>query len=360
MPGPPDASRGLRSAARVAYQTCHNDVTALRYSPRVTSEPDMLPNVSSLPAWLVPSVYLNWSEDWLGEAVAIASRSHEHRLPGGADGPQRGDVVVTVVGSEPGIVAAVELMGASQGEDWVSDEVFGPDKPVVWDDLFNGAAAYARSSGWLPQEHARLVLDGIAHQYKHGATGTLDAGNCETGELSPNLHVLRLLGHKQVSGADLRREERCASCERFVDVMQLHPHDDGAHTGQTGERPLAELIEQTFLVCAPCHALLHPHPVLSQRAQMRPACPSCGQRGATKRIVWGQSADAARLEPDVVYGGFDTPVPTPDWYCPECYANFSSGAVAQRALGDLPEPVPAGVGAVGTPANGEDLWTPEV
>ncbi|MFE7508512.1 hypothetical protein [Promicromonospora sp. NPDC057488] len=327
----------------------------------MTSEPDMLPNVSSLPAWLVPSVYLNWSEDWLGEAVAIASRSHEHRLPGGADGPQRGDVVVTVVGSEPGIVAAVELMGASQGEDWVSDEVFGPDKPVVWDDLFNGAAAYARSSGWLPQEHARLVLDGIAHQYKHGATGTLDAGNCETDELSPNLHVLRLLGHKQVSGTDLRREERCASCERFVDVMQLRPHDDGAHTGQTGERPLGELIEQTFLVCGPCHALLHPHAVLSQRAQMRPACPSCGQRGATKRIVWGQGIhDNMKLEPDVVYGGFDTPVPTPDWYCPECYANFSSGAVAQRALGDMPDAVPVGVGAVGTPANGEDLWTPEV
>ena len=132
---------------KVAYRACYGPAVRLRYSPRVTSEPDMLPNVSSLPAWLVPSVYLNWSEDWLGEAVAIASRGHEHRLPGGADGPQRGDVVVTVVGSEPGIVAAVELMGASKGEDWVSDEVFGPEKPVVWDDLFNGAAAYARSSG---------------------------------------------------------------------------------------------------------------------------------------------------------------------------------------------------------------------
>jgi hypothetical protein len=147
--------------------------------------------------------------------------------------------------------------------------------------------------------------------------------------------------------------------------MQLRPHDDGAHTGQTGERPLGELIEQTFLVCAPCHALLHPHPVLTQRAQMRPSCPSCGQRGATKRIVWGQAIhDNPKLEPDVVYGGFDTPVPTPDWYCPECYANFSSGAVAQRALGDLPEalpvPVPVGAGPVGTPANGEDLWVPEV
>ncbi|MCF4121523.1 hypothetical protein L1785_11075 [Antribacter sp. KLBMP9083] len=305
----------------------------------MASESDVLPNVSSLPAWLVPSVYLNWTDDWLRESVAIATRSPEHRLPGGPDGPQRGDVVVTVVAAEPGIVAAVELMGASQGEAWVSDELFGPDRPVVWDTLFSGAAAYSRSSGWLPQEHARLVLDGIANQFKHGASGTIEPGECEESALSPNLHALRLLSHRLIAGWDLRREERCATCERFVDVSTLRVHDDGARRAALEgitERNLQQLISDTYLVCDPCHELLHPHAVAAQRARMRPQCPACGARGNTKRIVWGMNVGDVPLEPDVVYGGFDVPVPTPEWYCPECHANFATGAVASRALGDRP------------------------
>ncbi|GAB3162484.1 hypothetical protein GCM10027059_15400 [Myceligenerans halotolerans] len=304
----------------------------------MTSEPDMLPPVSSLPAWLVPSVYLNWSEDWLREAVAVATGGNEHLLPRGADGPQRGDVVVTVVGSDPGIVASVELMGTTQGEDWIADELFGPDKPVLWDDLFNGASAYARSSGWLPQEHARLVLDGIAGQFRNGASGTLEPGDCETGQISPNLHVLRLLGHRQITGADLRHEERCYSCEQFVDVTQLRVHDDGAiavrNESAAAPRELNRLIADTFLVCDPCHELLHPHAIGAQRARMRPACPSCHSRGTAKRIVWNEAIhDEMHMPHDVVYGGFDVPVPTPEWYCPQCHANFATGVVGTRALG---------------------------
>ncbi|MGH8965151.1 MAG: hypothetical protein ACRDXB_07445, partial [Actinomycetes bacterium] len=132
---------------------------------------ETLPSLSALPAWLVPSVYLHWSTDWLTEAVAISTRSPEHRLPGGQDGPQRGDVVVTVLG-DAGVVAAVELMGATDGESWVSDELFGPDRPIVWADLFEGAETYTGSSGWLPPEHARLVLDGVAEQFRGGPVHT--------------------------------------------------------------------------------------------------------------------------------------------------------------------------------------------
>lgn len=295
----------------------------------------MLPPVSSLPAWLVPSVYLNWSEDWLREAVAVATGSNDHFLPRGADGPQRGDVVVTVVGSDPGVVVDVELMGSTQGEDWIADDAFGPDKPVLWDDLFNGASAYSRSSGWLPQEHARLVLDGIAHQFRNGAVGTLEPGDCETGQLSPNLHVLRILGHRTLTGREMNREERCYSCEQFVDVTALRPHDDGARAAaESGtSRDLARMIADTYLVCDPCHELLHPHAISAQRARMRPACPSCHVRGTAKRIVWNETIhDEMQLEPGVVYGGFDVPVPTPEWYCPQCHANFAAGVVGTRAL----------------------------
>lgn len=304
----------------------------------------MLPPVSSLPAWLVPSVYLNWSEDWLREAVAVATGTNEHLLPRGADGPQRGDVVVTVVGSDPGVIASVELMGATQGEDWIADDAFGPDKPVLWDDLFSGASAYARSSGWLPQEHARLVLDGIAHQFRNGASGTLEPGNCETGQLSPNLHVLRILGHRTITGREMNTEERCFSCEQFVSVMELRPHDDGARAAaESGTvRDLGSLISDTFLVCDPCHELLHPHAIGAQRARMRPACPSCHSRGTAKRIIWNETIhDELKLEQDVVYGGFDVPVPTPEWYCPQCHANFALGVVGTRAFGSgSPVPLP--------------------
>jgi hypothetical protein len=317
----------------------------------VTSEIEFLPSVSSLPAWLVPSVYLHWPTDWLRESVAIATRSREHALPGGPEGPQRGDVVVTVLG-DAGVVAAVELMGASRGDSWVTDELFGPERPVVWADLFDGADAYTGSSGWLPAEHARLVLDGIARQFRAGPVRTLDPGDCGAGAVACDVHLLRILGHRPVTGWALRREERCATCERFVDVRELEAHDDGAvrlGTTALGARTLEQVVRDVHLLCGECHALMHAHTVAAQRARLRPQCPGCGVRGATQRIVWGMTfqEDATGAEPDVVYGGFEVPVPTPEWYCTACHANFASSVIASRSLVSGGGAAGAGAGAGG-------------
>jgi predicted RNA-binding Zn-ribbon protein involved in translation (DUF1610 family) len=302
----------------------------------VTNEAQAFPSVSSLPAWLVPSVYLHWASDWLRESVAIATRSREHSLPGGAEGPKRGDVVITVLG-EAGVVAAVELMGSTDGESWVTDELFGPERPIVWADLFDGADAYTGSSGWLPAEHARLVLDGVAQQFRDGPVHTLDPGDCGTGAVASDVHVLRILGHRMVTGWAMRREERCATCERFVDVRELQAHDDGAvrlGTTTAGGRTLDQIVRDLHLLCPECHELMHAHTVAAQRARLRPQCPGCGARGTTQRIVWGMTfqEDVVGAEPDVVYGGFEVPVPTPEWYCTECHANFTSTVIASRAL----------------------------
>ena len=343
-----------------------------RYRQPVAHDPESLPSVSSLPAWLVPSVYLHWPSDWLRESVAIATRSREHSLPSGPDGPQRGDVVVTVLG-DAGVVAAVELMGASDGESWVTDDLFGPERPIVWADLFAGADAYAGSSGWLPAEHARRVLDGVAEQFRDGPVQTLDPGDCGSGATASDVHVLRILGHRAVTGWSMRREERCATCERFEDVRRMHAHDDGAaRLGSTtaGGRTLEQVVRDVHLMCEPCHELMHTHSVAAQRAWLRPQCPGCGARGKTKRIVWGMTFqdDVVGAEPDVVYGGFEVPVPTPEWYCTECHANFSSAVIASRSLTSTGGPVgPVGPAPADetahAPASGlEDdveLWKPD-
>jgi len=335
----------------------------------VTQEPEALPSVSSLPAWLVPSVYLHWSTDWLRESVAIATRSREHSLPGGPDGPQRGDVVVTVLG-DAGVVAAVELMGSTDGESWVTDELFGPERPIVWADLFDGADAYTGSSGWLPAEHARRVLDGVANQFREGPVHTLDPGDCGSGSTAPDVHVLRILGHRAITGWAMRREERCATCERFEDVRKMHAHDDGAvrlGTTSAGGRTLEQVVRDVHLLCEPCHDLMHAHSVAAQRARLRPQCPGCGARGKTKRIVWGMTfqEDVVGAEPDVVYGGFEVPVPAPEWYCTECHANFASAVIASRALTStggaagpaaLNDPVQSPVSG---PGDDVDLWQPD-
>ncbi|WP_402464151.1 hypothetical protein [Isoptericola aurantiacus] len=313
----------------------------------MSTEAEAFPSVSSLPAWLVPSVYLNWSTDWLRESIAIATNSREHALPGGPDGPKRGDVVVTVLG-DAGVVASVELMGASDGDSWITDELFGPDRPIVWADLFDGADAYLGSSGWLPAEHARAVLDGIANQFHDGPVHTIDPGDCGAGEAASDVHVLRIIGHRAVSGWAMRREERCATCERFVDVHELQVHDDGAvrlGTTTAGGRTLEQVVRDVHLMCRPCHDLMHAHSVSAQRSRLRPQCPGCGVRGRTKRIVWGMTFhdDVVSAEPDVVYGGFEVPVPAPEWYCTECHANFGSTVVASRVLDAqgpaVPQPV---------------------
>ncbi len=320
----------------------------------VSTEPEALPSVSSLPAWLVPSVYLNWSTDWLRESVAIATRSREHHLPGGPDGPKRGDVVVTVLG-DAGVVAAVELMGSSDGDSWVTDELFGPDRPIVWADLFDGADSYIGSSGWLPAEHARAVLDGVANQFHDGPVHTIDPGDCGAGDAAPDVHALRIIGHRAVTGWALRREERCATCEQFVDVREMQAHDDGAvrlGTTTAGGRTLEQVIRDIHLLCAHCHELMHEHSVIAQRNRLRPQCPGCGVRGKTKRIVWGMtfSDDVVSAEPDVVYGGFEVPVPTPEWYCTDCHANFGSTVVASRMLDAdgpaVPQPVTGAMATV--------------
>ncbi len=343
----------------------------------VSTEAEAFPSVSSLPAWLVPSVYLNWSTDWLRESIAIATRSHEHALPGGPDGPKRGDVVVTVLG-EAGVVASVELMGSSDGDSWVTDELFGPDRPIVWADLFDGADAYIGSSGWLPAEHARAVLDGVANQFHDGPVHTIDPGDCADGTAASDVHVLRVLGHRAVSGWAMRREERCATCERFVDVHELQAHDDGAvrlGTTTAGGRTLEQVIRDVHLMCPQCHDLMHAHSVSAQRARLRPQCPGCGVRGKTKRIVWGMtfSDDVVSSEPDVVYGGFEVPVPAPEWYCTECHANFGSTVVASRVLDSegpaVPQPVTGAIArvsddtelmapAAAEPDAGEPRWEP--
>jgi hypothetical protein len=307
-----------------------------------------IPATAALPAWFMPSVYLHWPQDWRREAVAVATRSPEHAMPADPDGPQRGDVVVTVLG-DSGVVAAVERMIGSDGEAWASDDLYSPEVPVVWADLFEGADAYTGTSGWLPPEHARAVLDGVAVQVASGPIHTFDPGDCSAHAMQSDVHALRLLGHRHVTGWAMRREERCASCERFVDVRAMRPHDDGAHRlGSTSAagRTLDQLVRDVHLLCEECHQLLHAHSVAFQRARMRPQCPGCGARGSAKRIVWGMTFTESRVgaEPDVVYGGFEVPVPTPEWYCTECHANFTSTVVASRARGAT------GAGAAGEPA----------
>lgn len=246
------------------------------------------------------SIFLCWEDRWWeGAAALVTDEGFAWTLP---EGLATGDVLITVLGSDPSLVVSVERVDAVTGYDVaVSKHVLA--LPVPWQSVVDGLPT-------RPERASERLDDGVqalATISQLSATGpdvTVPL-TCQVDSPSA-LTVAAVL----YFGPDLD----CAACSERVHPADAIAHYEGARSAGT----LQEALDETSMLCPPCHRLLHRPSIGELRRRLRPACPNCGLRDYVTPVVWGLPADPPDPGEDIVYGGCTPPAPAPQWHCRDC------------------------------------------
>jgi hypothetical protein len=271
-----------------------------------------------IPDWFVDEqasqrrVHVYRTKAWREAVIALVSEDEDWVWPGEPVATAESDLIVTVVGSEPPVVASVELAGVSDGSRWEIRDTFLLTRYVAWE-----AVEDATGQG---------LLDAIVREMTADPPTALPVGDCWGEEVPSDLAALRLLRVGAFEGSPRHGYLPCRSCEREIELRALQLHDVGpVEWGQTTERSANKVAEQLELVCDGCHELLHPHDLLHQRKWLRPECPECSSGGAARRIIWGDVAEPLDPEDEeefVLGGGALPPEPLPAFACAVCGTNY--------------------------------------
>ena len=278
---------------------------------------------TTLPDWLVSSldhrVHLRWEDTATGHVEAVLDDHPKWAVPAGLGD---GDLVVTVMGSDAPIVSAVEQVREEHDGTWSVTDQLLVAQPVLWYTLWRYAydlRAPGPRSARLSLRKGRRLLEALTEEIANPTPQFVVAGDCASGAeaLSPVTTLARLQAHERT-----RSEGVCEACETPMAWSGLEGHFD---------RPacrallleVQDHVDDAALVCGPCHALLHPHPVAALRRALRPACPSCGARDA-RSIRWGLRADGSVLDDDdIAWGGCVIDSRTPvQWRCNACHTAY--------------------------------------
>jgi len=221
------------------------------------------------------AVAVTWSERPLSACHEILTE--ELDLSWRVPDVQVGDLVVTVVRTEPPLVAAVDRVVAIEPEHLVLDAAARPDGPLVWDELARAADLLgACEDTLLSPEAAQRLLAALSTALHDPDAVLVPALPCRPG--APSAQDLAvavtavLMG--RASGAG-----RCDACDRVLNpaTIEVHHFDPpGEPTGS--EVPLVERASRVGLLCQDCHRMCHEPSLEQMRRWMEPPCPCCGSR----------------------------------------------------------------------------------
>lgn len=295
-----------------------------------------------VPTWLVDEprrVHVRWVEAWRAALGRVHSRENGWDVPRSA---VPGDVVVTVLGCRPPVVAALERVEQTGGDPRVRDRTVIA-QPVTWDALWYAAKAAApdRRSARLSRKLGLQLIEGLREELENPDPTFVSAGDCTWYRTSPTaIDALAALQSDHPDGPGGGAE--CASCgqSRRVELHFERPVHENV------QLEMQDHLDDVVYLCPDCHRLAHPHSIKSQRdalhAQRRllqPECPACGGRAA-RRVVWGLPSPELFEDPDVVLAGcvIEDPFPA-QWRCTVCGEESVTVTTAQlrRATPTFPD-----------------------
>jgi hypothetical protein len=280
-------------------------------------------------------VHLRWEDDWRKALERLLDHDAPLEVPKSAD---PGDVVVTVLGCRPPLVAAVERIEDPGRKVPVRGRVLIA-QPVTWGALWYraNAAAPAPRSARLPRRLGAQMLAGLRSALENPEPTFVVAGDCASYRTASRT-VIDALARLQTDHPDaVGLHSWCASCDK-QGSLELHferPVHDNV------ELEIQDHLDDVVNLCGDCHRLAHPHSIQSQRRTLQaqrdvlqPECPGCGARGA-RRILWGLPSPGDLADPsDVIWAGCVTDGPFPaDWRCRTCGEDFVTVTTSQIRRG---------------------------
>lgn len=276
-----------------------------------------------LPKFLKPGqgMYYCWeNKDAVVEAAVSLAKgdisTREWNL--GYDVPE-GSLLLTVLGTTPPLVAALESVTTVTEEKVYVDQIAVFSDPISLYDLENLIdSGLPRSSKALGISTAKRVLKALSKIIEDPKPLLASAGRCEDGadpHSNDAVHVLAML-QREYDEVPL-----CDGCGRDVDA------DTSVHffRPRGGKRNwnIQDHVDDAGLLCHDCHALVHgpTKRQLRKLASSRPHCPKCGE-GNPRKALWGEPAG----EPGddyVVMGCVLPPGPLTEWICRKCKTPYA-------------------------------------
>lgn len=289
-----------------------------------------------VPAWLTATdrtrVNVRWEVDWRPALRGLLESDTPPDAPATA---RDGDIVVTVLGCTPPVVAAVEEVGTAPR---VGQRLLLA-QPVTWHGLWSvvDTKPPRPADARLSRKVSARLIRGLRAELEAPDPTFLPAGDCTYYRSTPT--AIDVLAALQAHHRDGPRWARCASCDAHTSV-KVH-FERPIHDNVPLE--IGDHLDDVVHLCGDCHTLMHPHSVAAQRRSLdaqrsddAPACPSCGA-GHARQIVWGLLAEPELLwDEDVIVAGcvIDGPIPA-QWRCRSCGDEFATvSTTVLRSLTD--------------------------
>lgn len=294
------------------------------------------PFAFAAPSWLTgepqPRVHLRWEADWREALEQLLDDDASWDLPSTV---KDGDVVLTVLGCVPPVVAALDRIAHTDGQWQIGDRAIIA-QPITWGSLWCDAKEADDLRGFtgrLTARAAKRLVNALQAEADKPKPVFLDAGDCTpVGHYPSAVEVLaRLQAVEHATEAGQR--SLAVECGACGSTNSLEVHFD---------RPLHECVrlevqdhlDDVAHLCSQCHRLAHPHSIAFQRRVLReaatPRCPACGGRVA-RPVVWGMALpEYMENYPDTIFAGcvVDDPIPA-QWQCENCDAQYATVTMTQ-------------------------------
>lgn len=248
----------------------------------------------------------------------------------GEDVPE-GSLLLTVLGTTPPLVAAMETVTSVTEEKVYVDQLAVFSDPICLYDLESMIdSGLPRSSKALSLSTSKRVLKSLHKLVNEPQPLVISTGQCTNGadpHSNDAVHVLAML-HRNYDDVPL-----CDGCGRDVDA------DTSVHffrpRGRKGNWNLQDHVDDAGLLCRDCHTLVH-GPTKRQLRKLvdaAPRCPECGA-GNPRKALWGDPAGHPGDDFEVM-GCVLPPGPLAEWVCRKC--NTPYVVVANRKLWMYPD-----------------------
>lgn len=236
----------------------------------------------------------------------------------GEDVPE-GSLLLTVLGTTPPLVAAMETVTSVTEEKVYVDQLAVFSDPICLYDLESMIdSGLPRSSKALSLSTGKRVLKSLHKLVKEPQRLVISTGQCANGadqHSNDAVHVLAMLQR------DYDDVPLCDGCGRDVgsetSVHFFHPH------GGLRNWDIQDHVDEVGLLCQDCHVLVHgpTKKRLQKVLSAAPRCPECGE-GNPRRALWGYPA----IIDDDNYAtmGCVLPIgPPSEWVCRNCETPYA-------------------------------------
>lgn len=200
---------------------------------------------------------------------------------------QVGDLIVTVVRTEPPLVIGADRVSGVEDDTVTLDTAVRPRGPVPWDELALTAQVFdAYSGSVLSGDEAQRLLAALRTALREPSKVLVPTVPCAPGIPSPQdlaVAVSAVLAGR-ADGAG-----RCGGCQQALNPASLEVHYF-VPRGETlaDAMPLVERAEHVTLLCSGCHRLCHEPTLAELRQSLGARCPLCG---SLRSVVLGTQDD---------------------------------------------------------------------